>query len=72
MAEMNRPKESAKTNTSQGDGWRSDPDTVERSADEAPAENYPDDDSDNAGGISNRPLDEEVDNQTSLPPRATR
>ena len=24
---------------------------------------------DNAGGITNRPLDEEVDNQESLPPR---
>jgi hypothetical protein len=31
--------------------------------------NYADENGDNAGGITNRPLDEEVDNQESLPPR---
>ncbi len=47
--------------------WSSEEDTVEK----ADRNNYPADDSGDAGGISNRPLDEEIENQETLPERGT-
>ncbi len=47
--------------------WSSEEDTVEK----ADRNNYPADDSADAGGISNRPLDEEIENQETLPERGT-
>jgi hypothetical protein len=47
--------------------WSSEDDTVEQ----ADRNSYPPDDGDDAGGISNRPLDEETENQDALPERGT-
>lgn len=47
--------------------WSSEEDTVEK----ADRNSYPADDGDDAGGISNRPLDEEIENQEALPDRGT-
>jgi hypothetical protein len=47
--------------------WSSEEDTVEK----ADRNSYPADDGDDAGGISNRPLDEEIENQEALPDRET-
>jgi hypothetical protein len=47
--------------------WSSEEDTVEK----ADRNSYPADDGDGAGGISNRPLDEEIENQETLPERGT-
>jgi hypothetical protein len=47
--------------------WSSEEDTVEK----ADRNSYPADDGDSAGGISNRPLDEEIENQETLPERGT-
>ena len=47
--------------------WKSEDDTVEK----ADRNNYPADDSADTGGISNRPLDEEIENQETLPERGT-
>src|SRR5688572_18750039 len=49
--------------------WTSDPDTVEVS------DRYSDrvgESNENSGGISNRPLEEEIEHQHSLPERGTR
>lgn len=45
--------------------WRSEDDTVEK----ADRNSYPPEAGDEAGGISNRPLDEETENQEALPER---
>jgi hypothetical protein len=47
--------------------WSSEEDAVEK----ADRNSYPADDGDQAGGISNRPLDEEIENQEALPERGT-
>ena len=63
MADPKRPNQNA---------WTSDPDAVERADETRPAERYEDADGDNAGGVTNRPFDEEVENQDALPPRGAR
>jgi hypothetical protein len=69
MASQDRPNQNANKTKAEGDRWSSEQDTVKKVDYDIPAENYPADDGDNAGGITNRPLDEEVDNQESLPTR---
>ena len=68
---MADPNQKGDKHKAEGERWASDPDTIER-ADENPAKLYEDEDADNTGGISNRPFDEEVDNQDALPPRGMR
>lgn len=47
--------------------WSSEEDTVEK----ADRNNYPGEDASDAGGISNRPLGEEIENQEAVPERGT-
>ena len=47
--------------------WSSEEDTVEK----ADRNSYPADGGDDAGGISNRPLNEERENQDALPERGS-
>jgi hypothetical protein len=63
MADENAPNDASRKSQAEGERWQSDPDTVERH-DEAggPA-------GDQGGGITNRPLEEEKENQASLPDR---
>ena len=70
MADTDRSNQSA--NNSKAEGERRTSGQGDQKPDQGtPADNYLPNDSDNAGGITNRPLDEEVDNQESLPPRGT-
>jgi hypothetical protein len=73
MANQDRPNQAANKNKAEGERWSSEPDTVRKAdRDENPERLYDDeDDADNAGGITNRPLSEEVGNQESLPDRGT-
>ena len=72
MADQDRPNQNA--NKEKAEGGRPDTETSARNAarDEHPERQYPKDDPDNAGGITNRPLSDEVENQEHLPERGTR
>ena len=72
MADQDRPNQDASERKAEGERWESEDDTM-RSVDhdENPERLYEGDDSDAAGGITNRPLTEEVGNQESLPARGT-
>ena len=69
MANPNRPNENANKTKAEGERWSSEENSVRKAEHDTPPEDYPVDEGDNAGGITNRPLDEEVDNQEALPPR---
>jgi hypothetical protein len=63
------PTRSSNMEKAEGGRWTSDPDTVEVS------ERYSEgigETNENSGGISNRPLEEEVERQDILPDRGTR
>ena len=68
MADQDRPNQNANKSKAEGERpaqGRNSP------GDEHPERNYPADDRDNAGGITNRPISEEVENQERLPERGT-
>jgi hypothetical protein len=67
MADKDIPNRPANKDKAEGERWRSDQDTVPDS-ESSTSRSYTDD-GDNAGGITNRPLGEEIDNQNSLPDR---
>ena len=67
MADKDTPNRPANKDKAEGERWRSDPDAVPDS-ESSTSRSYTDD-GDNAGGITNRPLGEEIDNQNSLPDR---
>ena len=72
MAEQDRPNQSANKSKAEGERWTSESDTVRNAdRDENPERLYEADDSDDAGGITNRPLSEEVGHQETLPERGT-
>ena len=72
MADQDRPNQNANKSKAEGERWTSDPNTIrDADRDEHPERLYDDEDSDNAGGITNRPLSEEIDNQEALPDRGT-
>jgi hypothetical protein len=67
----NTPNQASNKSKAEGEPWRSEDDTVERqdrprSSDDRMTEG------DEAGGITNRPLDEEMDNQDRVPDRGQR
>ena len=63
MASKNAPKDASEKSKAEEDRWESDSETVER-YDQTVGD-------DEAGGITNRPLEEEIENQASLPDRGT-
>jgi hypothetical protein len=72
MPDQKTPNQGANQSKAEGEPWESDPNTVGNAdRDENPAQLYDDDDTDNAGGITNRPLSEEIGDQQSLPERGT-
>ena len=76
MADQDRPNQNANKSKAEGERWTSDPDTVRNAdRDENPDRLYnddeDDDEDDDAGGITNRPLSEEIGNQEALPARGT-
>ena len=72
MADQDRPNSNARKSKAEGERWSSDDESVRNAdRDEHPEQLYDTNDSDDAGGITNRPLSEEVGNQESLPERGT-
>jgi hypothetical protein len=72
MTDQDRPNQNANKSKAEGERWTSDADTVRNAdRDEHPERLYDDDDTDDAGGITNRPLSEEIGNQEALPDRGT-
>jgi hypothetical protein len=72
MADQDRPNQNANKSKAEGERWTSDANTVGNAdRDENPERLYDVDNADDAGGITNRPLSEEVDNQEALPERGT-
>ena len=67
MADMDTPNRSA--NMEKAEGERRSPDQGRVPDSESSTSRDYEDDGDNAGGITNRSLDEEMDNQNSLPER---
>lgn len=61
------PNETANKSNAEGERWRSESDTVERRERNRAAE--PETNSKEGGGISNRPIGEEVENQDHVPGR---
>ena len=57
MDDRNTPNQSANQTKAEGDRWDSNADSAGSGGQE------------NAGGITNRPLDEEDENQAAVPPR---
>ena len=72
MAEQDRPNQAANKAKAVGERWNSEENAVRNAdRDEHPEQQYDREDADNAGGITNRPLSEEVENQQDLPERGT-
>lgn len=72
MAQQDRPNQNANKSKAEGERWGSESDTVARvDRDENPERLYDDEDTDDAGGITNRPLSEEIGKQETLPSRGT-
>jgi hypothetical protein len=72
MADRDRPNQSANKSKAEGERWSSDENTVRNAdRDEAPEQQYDQNDADDAGGITNRPLSEEISRQQDLPTRGT-
>jgi hypothetical protein len=67
MADKDTPNRAANKDQAEGERWRSEPDAIPDS--ESSTSRSYEDDGDDAGGITNRPLGEEIDNQNALPDR---
>lgn len=72
MADQDRPNQNANKDKAEGERWSSEENTVRNvERDEHPENLYEGGASENAGGITNRPLDDEITNQEELPVRGT-
>ena len=67
MADKDTPNRPANKDKAEGERWSSEQNVIPDS--ESSTSRGYEDDRDNAGGITNRPLSEEIDNQNSLPDR---
>ena len=72
MADNDTPNRAASRDKAEGERWSSKDNVVPESDNSAGRANQDDDDKDDGGGISNRSIGEEVDNQNSLPARGQR
>lgn len=72
MAEQDNPNQNANKSKAEGERWSAEQYSVRNAdRDTNPEQQYEGEDTDNAGGITNRPLADEVDNQEALPERGT-
>ncbi len=73
MADQDRPNQNANKSKAEGERFSEQErrDVTNADRDTHPERQYEEDDSDNAGGITNRPLSDEIGNQESLPERGT-
>ena len=70
MAE--RPNQNANQDKAEGERWSSEENTVrDADRDESPEQLYDAEDAADSGGITNRPLAEEIRNQKEIPARGT-
>jgi len=69
--DRNTPNQASNTSKAEGKRWTSEDDTVERQDRTRSSDDHMTE-SDEAGGITNRPLDEEVENQERIPDRGQR
>ena len=67
MADNNTPSRSANMEKAEGD--RSTAEQNINQSESGSGASYRDENGDNAGGITNRPLDQEIENQAELPDR---
>jgi hypothetical protein len=65
--DRNTPNQAANKGKAEGERWTSEPDTVEQRDRSRTAERAPG--TDDSGGITNRPLEEEMQNQDLVPER---
>lgn len=74
MADQDTPNQSANKSKAEGERFSEQGRNPVRNADRDthPERQYNTPDSDNAGGITNRPLSDEIENQESLPERGTK
>ena len=70
MADNNTPNQNANKSKAEGDRWSAEETSATKRAENTDiAANYDDTNNDNAGGITNRPIGEERENQEALPNR---
>lgn len=74
MADQDRPNQNANKSKAEGERFNEEERNPVRNADRDthPERQYDAPDADDAGGITNRPLSDEIDNQQSLPERGTK
>ena len=68
MADKDTPNRAANKDKAEGERWQSEEGVIPNS-ESSTDRRYKDDDGDNTGGITNRPIGEEIDNQNTLPDR---
>ena len=68
MADKDTPNRAANKDKAEGERWQSEEGVIPN-CESSTDRRYKDDDRDNAGGITNRPIGEEIDNQNTLPDR---
>ena len=69
MADKDTPNRAANKDKAEGDRSTAEQNAAVPNSESSTDRTYSDDNGDNAGGITNRPLDEEVENQNALPDR---
>ena len=69
MADMDTPNRAANKDKAEGDRSTAQQNAAVPNSESSTSRGYSDENGDNAGGITNRPLDEEVENQNALPER---
>ncbi len=68
MADKDTPNRAANKDKAEGERWKSEEGVIPNS-ESSTDRRFRDDNGDDAGGISNRPIGEEIDNQNTLPDR---
>ncbi|MFL6281281.1 MAG: hypothetical protein ACJ731_14285 [Vicinamibacterales bacterium] len=68
MADKDTPNRAANKEKAEGERWQSEEGMIPNS-ESSTDRRYRDDDGDNAGGITNRPIGDEIENQNALPDR---
>jgi hypothetical protein len=68
MADKDTPNRAANKDKAEGERWKSEEGVIPNS-ESSTDRRFRDDNGDNAGGITNRPIGEEIDNQNTLPDR---
>jgi len=72
VADQDRPNQNSNKSKAEGERWSSEENSVANAdSDQVPEQLYDDKNTDDAGGISNRPLSEEIRDQHELPERGT-